>query len=78
MTFLRPLVSGSQLLALSVPEEYLVGFFLEITSGMFPYATLLGSTVDTRLVSVYEAFGRISRSSCVCYEAYHLRVVSAI
>ena len=31
-----------------MPEEYLVGFFLEITSGMFPYATLLGSTVDTR------------------------------
>ena len=26
----------------------------------FPYATLLGSTVDTCLASVYEAFGRIS------------------
>ena len=43
-----------------MPEEYLVGFFLEFTTGMFPYATLLGSTVDTRLASVYEAFGRIS------------------
>ena len=32
------------------------GFFWEITSGLFPYATLLGSTVDTRLASVYEAF----------------------
>ena len=29
-----------------------------------PCSVLLGSTVDTRLASVYEAFGRISRS-CV-------------
>ena len=50
---------------LFVPDEYLVGFFLEIISGMFPYVALLGSTVDTRLASVYKAFGRISRSSCV-------------
>ena len=41
---------------LFVPEEYLVGFFLEITSGMFPYATLLGSTVVTCYASVYKAF----------------------
>ena len=32
---------------------------------MFPYATLLASTVDTCLASVYGAFGRISRSSRV-------------
>ena len=31
----------------------------------FPYSVLLGSTVDTRLASVYEALGRISRSSRV-------------
>ena len=56
---------------LFVLEKYLVGFFLEIISGMFPYVTLLGSTVDTRLASVYEAFGRISRSSCVSHDTIY-------
>ena len=56
---------------LSVPEEYLVGFFLAFLSGMFPYVTLLGSTVVTRLASVYEAFGRISRSSCVSHDTIY-------
>ena len=47
------------------------------TSGI-PYSALLGPTVDTRLASVYEAFGRISHystcstqctpsTSCVCH-----------
>ena len=34
------------------------GIFCEISSEWFPYATLLGSTVDTWLASVYEAFSK--------------------
>ena len=64
MTFYGLLYLAVNCSASFVPEEYLVGFFLEITSGMFPYATFFGSTVDTRLASVFEAFGRISRSTC--------------
>ena len=39
---------------------------------MFPYATLLGSTVDTRLASVYEAFGSIPRAPFFFYFRFKL------
>ena len=44
--FLRHLVSDSYLFAAS-PEEYTIWSFWEMTSGIFPYGALFGSTVDT-------------------------------
>ena len=50
--FLRPLVSGSRLLTLSVPEEYSYAVFWEMTSGYAVFNSLLVSTVDTFFVSL--------------------------
>ena len=59
--FLRPLVSGSHFSVLVLPEVYrIMGCSGSSLQEWFPYATLLGSTVDTCLASVYEAFGRFS------------------
>ena len=53
--FLRPLVSGSHLFKL-LPEKYSVAYFREMTPGMVSvFSTLLGSTADTCLASVYAA-----------------------
>ena len=41
-------------------EEYMNWIFWEMTSGIFPYFALCGSTVDTCMASGYEAFGSFS------------------
>ena len=38
----------------------MIWIFWEMTSGIFPYFALSGSTMDTCIASVYEAFGFIS------------------
>ena len=43
-----------------LPEEYMNWIFWEMTSGIFPYFALSGSTVDTCTASRYEAFGSFS------------------
>ena len=53
--FLRPLVFGCHLFE-RFPEEYRVAYFREMTPGIFVFSTLLGSTADTCLASVFEAF----------------------
>ena len=66
MRIFHSLVPGSHCSVLVLPE---VDRFMDFSGRRllvcFPYSVLLGSTVDTRLASVYEAFGRISRSSRV-------------
>ena len=66
MMIFHSLIPGSHCSVLVLPE---VHSFMDFSGRRllvcFPYSVLLGSTVDTRLASVYEAFGRISRSSRV-------------
>ena len=57
VVFRRPLVSGSRLLTLSVPEEYSYAVFWEMTSEYAVFNSLLGSTVDTYLRQSTEAWG---------------------
>ena len=53
---LRPLVSGCHLFE-RLPEEYRVAYFREDDSrNVSVFSTLLGSTADTCLASVFEAF----------------------
>ena len=63
---IRPFVSDSHLFVLVLPEVYRImdcsGRSLQ---EWFPYATLIGSTVDTCLAQSMRLFGRISRSSRV-------------
>ena len=52
-----------------LPEEYMLLLFREMTSGMVSvFSTLLGSTADTCMASVYEAFWKnfSRRSCCMC------------
>ena len=65
MRIFHSLVPGSHCSVLVLPEVYrFMDFSGRRLLVCLPYSVLLGSTVDTRLASVYEAFGRISRS-CV-------------
>ena len=48
-----PLVSDSHLFGVS-PSEYLIWIFWEMTSGIIPTCSALGSTVDTCMASVCE------------------------
>ena len=59
--FLHPLVSGSLLYGVRCsPLEYrIVEYLGRLLLEWFPYATLLGWTVDTCLASVYEALWKI-------------------
>ena len=66
MRIFHSLVPGSHCSVLVLPEVYrFMDFSGRRLLVCFPYSVLLGSTVDTRLASVYEVFGRISRSSRV-------------